>query len=199
LNARFYGTYTVLAFWQTINTPSASRTHTVTFKQYDYPGGPSTSKSAVRTLTPNSESPPILNGYVAVDTITLPCRDIADDQTAAYTTVGVTSDNASDRCLDVVVVDVTGQLLVVNHATGFPNIWWDPPETDRDWGRILGSAVDRAQAVSILDSVANGALSGGPLMVDPDGPGWLLAYSPDAGAPALTAGFWAAWRDSRLS
>ena len=136
---------------------------------------------------------------MAVDTITLPCRDIADDQTAAYTTVGVTSDNASDRCLDVVVVDVTGQLLVVNHATGFPNIWWDPPETDRDWGRILGSAVDRAQAVSILDSVANGALSGGPLMVDPDGPGWLLAYSPDAGAPALTAGFWAAWRDSRLS
>ena len=149
-----------------------SRTHTVTFKQYDYPGGPSTSKSAVRTLTPTTETPPILNGYVAVDTITLPCRDIADDQTAAYTTVGVTSDNASDRCLDVVVVDVTGQLLVVNHATGLPNIWWDPPETDRDWGRILGSAVDRAQAVSILDSVANGALSGGPLMVDPDGPGW---------------------------
>ena len=42
-------------------------------------------------------------------------------------------------------------------------------------------------------------LSGGPLIIDPDGPGWLLAYSPDAGAPALTAGFWAAWRDSRLS
>lgn len=198
LNARFYGTYTVITFWQTINTPSASRTHTVTFKQYDYPGGPSTSRSAVRTLTPDTESPVILNGVVIVDTITLPCRDIADDQTAAYTTVGVTSTNASDRCLDVAVIDVTGQLLLLSHATGFPNIWWDPPEGPRDWGRILGSSYDRAQAVSVLDAPLM-ILSGGPLIIDPDGPGWLLAYSPDAGAPALTAGFWAAWRDSRLS
>jgi hypothetical protein len=199
LNARFYGTYTILTFWQTLNTPSASRTHTCTFKQYDYTGGPSTSVSAVRTLTPTTESPPILNGYVALDTITLPARDIAEDQTTAYTTVSMLSTNASDRCLDVVAVDVTGQLLVFNHATGYPNIWWDPPETDRDWGRILGSSFDRAAAVSVLDSVANGALSGGPLIIDPDGPGWLLAYSPDAGAPALTSTFWAAWRDSRLS
>jgi hypothetical protein len=197
LNARFYGTYTVITFWSTINTPSAARTHTVTFKQYDYPGGPSTSVSAVRTLTPTTETPAILNGVVIVDTITLPVRDIAEDQTAAYTTVGVTSTNASDRCLDVAVIDVTGQLLLVNNATGWPNVWWDPPETDRDWGRILGSPADRAQAVSVLDSVA--ALSGGPLIIDPDGPGWLLAYSPDAGAPALTSTFWAAWRDSRLS
>lgn len=197
LNARFYGTYTVYTFWQTINSPASPRTHTVTFKQYDYPGGPSTSVSAVRVLTPSTESPAILNGVVAVDTITLPARDIAGDQTAAYTTVAVNSTNGSDRCLDAVVVDVTGQLLLVNNATGWPNIWWDPPDTDRDWGRILASSFDRAQAVSILDSVAG--LSGGPLIIDPDGPGWLLAYSPDAGAPALTAEFWAAWRDSRLS
>jgi hypothetical protein len=48
-----------------------------------------------------------------------------------------------------------------------------------------------------MDSVL--ALSGGPLMIDPDGPGWFLVYSPDAGAPSLTAGFWKRWRDSRLS
>jgi hypothetical protein len=197
LNARYYGTYTIIAFWQTINTPSASRTHTVTFKQYDYPSGPSTSVSAVRTLTPSTESPAILNGVVVVDTITLPARDLAEDQTAAFTTAGVTSTNSSDRCLDIAVIDVTGQLLLVNHATGWPNVWWDPPDTDRDWGRILGSPADRAQAVSVLDSVA--ALSGGPLIIDPDGPGWLMCYSPDAGAPALTSTFWAAWRDSRLS
>jgi hypothetical protein len=170
----------------------------VTFKQYDYPGGPSTSRSAVRTLTPSTESPVILNGVVTVDTITLPCRDIADDQTAAYTTVGVTSTNGADRCLDVAVIDVTGQLLLLSHATGFPNIWWDPPEGPRDWGRILGSPTDRSQAVSVLDAPLM-VLSGGPLIIDPDGPGWMLVYSPDAGAPALTAGFWAAWRDSRLS
>jgi hypothetical protein len=198
LNARYSGTHTIATFWSNIDTPSASRTHTVAFKQYDYPGGPSTTRSAARTLTPNTESPAIINGVVIIDTITLPCRDLADDQTAAYTTVGVTSTNANDRCLDVAVIDVTGQLLLLSHATGFPNLWWDPPEGPRDWGRILGSPTDRSQAVSVLDAPLM-VLSGGPLIIDPDGPGWLLCYSPDAGAPALTAGFWAAWRDSRLS
>jgi hypothetical protein len=42
-------------------------------------------------------------------------------------------------------------------------------------------------------------LTGGPLVIDPSGAGWLLAYSPDAGAPGLTATFYPAWRDSRLS
>jgi hypothetical protein len=198
LNARFYGTYSVWAMFGAtgLNTPSASRTVVVTFKQYDYPGGPSTSVSVTRTLTPTTESPPVLNGVVPIDVVTLPCRDIADDQTAAYTTVSVTSTNAADRLLDIIVVDVTGQLLVINGTTAYPNFWWDMPETDRDWGRVLGSTYDRAQAVSVLDSVTT---SGGPPMLDPDGPGWFLVYSPDAGAPSLTAGCWARWRDSRLS
>jgi hypothetical protein len=68
---------------------------------------------------------------------------------------------------------------------------------DKDWGQVLGSAFDRAQAVSILDAVD--VLSGGPLVIDPTGPGWLLAYSPDGGAPSLTAGFWARWREARLT
>jgi hypothetical protein len=198
LNARYYGTYTVIAFLSNIDTPTASRTHTVTFKQYPYPGGTPDTRTVSRTLTPNSEDPVILNGVVIIDTISLPCRDIADDQTAAYFTAGFTSTNANDRALDIAIIDVTGQVLLVNAAApGFPNYWWDIPDSDRDWGRILASTYDRAQAGSILDQVA--AMAGGPLMIDPNGPGWIAAYSPDAGAPALTAGFWAAFRDSRLS
>jgi hypothetical protein len=126
-------------------------------------------------------------------------RDIADDQTAAVTTVGITSTNGSDRFLDVVAVDTAGQVLLVNvrSGSGYPVYFADAPDVDKDWGRVLGSSFDRAQAVSILDSVD--ALSGGPLVIDPTGPGWLLAYSPDGGAPSLTAGFWARWREARLT
>lgn len=199
LNARFYGTYTIYAFASTVNSPASSRTVTVTFTQTDYPGGPSTAGSVARTLTPSTEVPAIANGVINLGEITLPVRDIADDQTAAVTTVGIVSTNGSDRFLDVVAVDTAGQVLLVNvrSGTGYPVYFADAPDVDKDWGRVLGSSFDRAQAVSILDSID--ALSGGPLVIDPTGPGWLLAYSPDGGAPSLTAGFWARWREARLT
>jgi hypothetical protein len=198
LNARFRGTYTIYAFASTVISPASVRTITVSFKQYDYPGGPSTTASIARTLTPNSEVPAIVNGVINLGEITLPARDIADDQTAAFTTVGVVS-TLADRFLDVVAVDCAGQVLLVNvrSGSGYPVYFADAPDIDKDWGRVLGSAYDRPQAVSILDSID--ALSGGPLVIDPTGPGWLLAYSPDAGAPSLTAGFWARWREARLT
>jgi hypothetical protein len=199
LNARFKGTYTIYAFASTVATPTSVRTITVTFTQTDYPGGPSTSATVVRALTPNSEVPAIANGVINLGEITLPVRDIADDQTAAVTTVGINSTNSSDRFLDLVAVDVAGQVLLVNvrSGSGYPVYFADAPDVDKDWGRVLGSAFDRPQAVSILDAVD--ALSGGPLVIDPTGPGWLLAYSPDGGAPSLTAGFWARWREARLT
>jgi hypothetical protein len=195
LNARYYGTYTVVVMAFTLDTPASAHTLTVTFKQYDYPAGPSTSGSVQRVFTPSTE---ITNGVIIVDEITLPLRDIADDQTQAFTTVGVTSSNPLDRFLDVLVIDVSGQVIAVNVAgTGYPNFYLDSPTLDRDWGRVLASPYDRSSAVSVMDSVL--MLSGGPLVIDPYGPGWLMAYSPDAGAPALQTGFYARWRDSRLS
>jgi hypothetical protein len=199
LPARFYGTYTIVAAASTVNTPSAARTVTVTFKQYDYVGGPSSTLAVARTLTPTTESPPIANGMIIVGEISLPVRDIAQDNTTAYTTVSVLSSNASDRFLDILVLDVRGQTCAVNVSTGsgHVNYYYDEPSIDRDWGRILASDYDRAQASSVLDQVM--ALSGGPLIIDPAGAGWLLAYSPDAGAPGLTATYYPRWRDSRLS
>lgn len=199
LNARYYGTYTIIVYFSTVNTPANSRTVTVTFKQYDYPGGPSTSLAVARTLTPNTESPPIANGMIIVGELTLPVRDIAADNTAAYFTVAVNSTNSSDRALDVLVLDVRGQTAAINvsSGSGHVNYYMDEPGIDRDWGRILASDYDRPQATSILDQVA--ALSGGPLVIDPASAGWLLAYSADAGAPGLTATYYPRWRDARLS
>ena len=197
LNARFAGTYTVVAMAYTIDSPSASRTLTVTVSQYDYPGGAASTAVVSRTYTPNSESPPIANGVVVVGELSLPVRDIAEDQTAAYFTVKVSSTNSNDRFLDVVFCDVAGQTILVNSANAYSNYYLDEPAPDRQWGRVLGSVYERSQAVGIFDQVL--ALSGGSLMIDPDGPGWMLAYSPDAGAPALTASFYPRWRDSRLS
>ena len=72
LNARFYGTYTVVALASVVNTPSASRTLTIGFKQYDYLGGPSTTRTVARTLTPSTETPVITNGFIVVGEITPP-------------------------------------------------------------------------------------------------------------------------------
>jgi hypothetical protein len=199
INARYYGTYTIIAVASTVNTPASSRTVTVTFKQYDYTGGPSTSRSVARTLTPNTESPVIVNGFIVIGEITLPCRDIAADNTAAFTTAAVNSTNSSDRFLDLLVIDVRGQLAAINiSGAGHVNYYLDEPSIDRDWGRVLASDYDRAQATSVLDA-NDMILSGGPLVIDPAGAGWLLAYSPDAGAPGLTATYYPRWRDSRLS
>jgi hypothetical protein len=199
LPARYYGTYTIIAVASVVNTPSASRTWTIGFKQYDYTSGPSTTRTVARTFTPTTESPVITNGFVVVGEITLPCRDIAPDNSTAFTNVTVTSTNTSDRLLDILVLDVRGQLAAINiSGTGHVNYFLDEPDIDRDWGRILASDYDRPQATSVLDA-NDMILSGGPLLIDPNGPGWLLAYSPDAGAPGLTATFFARWRDSRLS
>jgi hypothetical protein len=90
LNARFYGTYTILAVASTVNSPGSARTLTIGFKQYDYVGGPSSTLSVARTLTPSTETPPIANGLIIVGEVTLPVRDLAPDQTSAFTTVTVT-------------------------------------------------------------------------------------------------------------
>jgi len=198
LAARFGGTYTIVAVLSNVASPGSSRDITATFTQYDYPGGPSSTAAVTRTLTPSSESPPIVNGVVVLGEVFLPCRDIAPDQTAAYTTVKVNSTQGSDRVLDILALDVTGQVVIINSATGKVNYYLDAPEGVASIGRYLGSDYDRAQASSVLDSVL--ALSGGPLTIDPGGPGWLLAYSHDPpGAPALNGTFYPRWRDARLT
>jgi hypothetical protein len=161
-------------------------------KQYEYVGGPSVSSTASRTLIPSNDSS---NGMIDIGVLTLPYRSMAKDNTTAYFTVGITSTNTSDRFLDVLFLDTTGQTVIISTPSDYVNFYVDAPTSDRDIGRILGSAFDRNEAVSVTDSAL--AISGGPLTVDP-GDNVLLAYCVE-GAPALAVTYYAAWFIDRLS
>lgn len=192
VNAVFGGTYTFTGVALTLNTPSSARTWTVTVKQYEYAGGPSTSQSVSRTFTPSTD---VTNGIVPLGELTLPGRDIAPDNSTAIFTITVTSTNTSDRVMDVLALDTQGQTIMVNEPSqGYVNFYCDQPDPDVSVGRVLGSAFDRAEAVSVMDAAT---ISGGPLVVYP-GDQILFAYSP-AGAPALVAFHWPSFYLDRIS
>jgi hypothetical protein len=172
VNADFAGTYTVILTNFSWSTPGSASTVTVTVKQYDYPGGPSSSVTVTRTVTPNTD---VTNGIVIIDNVTLPIRATPPDNSISYYTVAVTSTVAADRFLDVLFIDTEGQLIVVNvgDSNSYSTYWIDPPTATEDLGLLTGSVFDRSAAVS----VANYAImSGGPLTAEP-GDNSLLVYA----------------------
>jgi hypothetical protein len=198
VNARFNGTYSILAVAETINSPSTSRTVTLTIKEYEYSGGPATSTTVARAFVPDTtgavDLTSGLNGFVALGEVTLPQRDIAPDNTASYFTVTVTDTDTSDRWLDVLFIDTSGQLVLINLGSGYTSYFVDVPDQTSDFGRILGSQGDRNQAASVL---ANAIVSGGPLLVNP-GSNTMLMYSVD-GAPSAVGTYRPAYRIDRPS
>jgi hypothetical protein len=198
VNARFNGTYSILAVAETINSPSSSRTVTLTIKEYEYSGGPATSTTVARTFVPDTtgavDITSGLNGFVNLGYATLPQRDIAPDNTASYFTVTVTDTDTSDRWLDVLFIDVSGQMVLVNLSSGYLNYFVDVPDQKSDVGRVLASQADRNQAASVL---AGANISGGPLLVNP-GNNTLLAYAVE-GPPSIVATYRPAYRVDRPS
>jgi len=191
VNARFGGTYSIVAVANSWNNPSAARTVTVTVWQTEYAGGPSSSVSVSRTFTPATD---ITNGIVTIGELTLPGKDIPVDNVAMFHTAGITDSNLSDQYLDILLLDTQGQTLIINETQAYSTYYLDEPASDRDIGRVLGSSLDRARAVSVLD---NAFVSGGPLVVDP-GDSQLFVYSAE-GAPSLVATYSARWYLDRLS
>lgn len=189
LPPHFDGTYSVYVCAATMNSPSASRTWTVTVNGYESdPGGslPSAteSSSCARTFVPNTD-PTVNNNLVCVGEITLPMKDIPPENLAAVYKVVANSTNSSDTIQDIIFLDTMGQTVVINEPTlSYPNYFIDEPTPDTDIGRILGSQFDRPNAISVLD---NAYPSGGPLTVEP-GDNILFAYCVE-GAPALTASY----------
>ena len=179
VNARFAGTYTLILSNFTFDTPASSRTVTVTVKQYEYPGGPAASTAVARTFTPSSD---ITNGLVILDNVTLPVKQIPDDNTSAYFTVNVNGTNANDRYLDLLFLDTDGQLVYVNIGDGnsYVSYFLDAPTASQDLGLLSGTDFDRSSAVSVAQYAI---ISGGPLMASP-GNNALLVYAVE-GQPAL--------------
>jgi hypothetical protein len=164
------------------NSPSASRTVTVTVNEYERLGGGVTSTQSVsRLLTPNTDAP---NNIVSIGELTLPNKDLPDENSNAVYFVVVNSSNASDTIQDVMMLDTMGQTVFINESTGYAQYFIDEPFPDKDIGRILGSQYDRPFAISVLDSAFP---TGGPITLEP-GDNILFAYCYE-GAPALQASY----------
>lgn len=192
VNARFSGTYTVIAVANSWDSPSDSRTVTVTVYETEYTGGPSSSQSVSRTFTPSTD---IDNGIAVIGELTIPSKDVAPDNTSMFHTAGITDTDTSDEYLDILFLDTQGQTVIVNETNGgYATYYLDEPSSDRDIGRVMGSTYGRPQAVSVLDSAF---VSGGPLTVDP-GDNALFCYAVE-GAPALIASYSPRWFIDRLS
>jgi len=189
LAARFDGTYTCYLIASSWASPSSSRLLPITLKQYPYTGGTAVSLPLTRTVTPSTD---ITNGYVEMGPVTLPLAELPPGQLQAYFTVAVTSGNTSDRFLDVLFLDVTGQTLLVNVAgtSLLNNIWADAPDANRALGGIYGSNADRDQSWSITANIDR--MSGGAFSVEPTQHNRLLTYS-QQGAPAVTGQYLPHW------
>jgi hypothetical protein len=193
ISASFGGTYSFMLTAASWASASSAHTVTITVYQYEYASGPSITAQVSRTFTPSTD---VTNGMVTIGELTLPVADIAPDNTAASFAVAVTDNFTSTRYLDCLILDTQGQTCWVNlPSTEYPIMYVDEPASDRDLGRVMGSAFGRSQAVSVL---ANSFVSGGPLTVDPGNANTLLCYSM-TGVPSLAAYYSPRWFLDRLS
>ena len=206
VNAGFQGTYTVVAVAGTTvanpwSQPAVPRTLTVSIRQYEYTGGPHATAQVARTFTPVTDDPS-QNGILPIGEVTLPIKDVDPGNTSAFYTItidetssGLTQPN--DLFLDVMFLDTQGQTVIISDAVdnAYQTYYLDAPASNRDLGRIMGSNVDRTQAVSVMDQCV--AISGGPLALYP-GDNVILAYACE-GAPQLGITYFPAWYLERTS
>jgi hypothetical protein len=193
VNALYRGTYSVILMNFTWDSPAVPRQITVTFYQYEYANGPVWTVQLTRTLTPATD---IINGLIVMGEITLPVKDMDPSNTSAYHAVSINDTDQNDQFLDVLLLDTQGQTVIINIPPGnaYTNFFIDEPTSDRDLGRIMGSNLDRSQAISCLDSCI---ISGGPFYLLP-GDNVFLAYSP-SGAPNLGVSYLPRWFSDRIS
>lgn len=193
VNALFNGTYTVVLVNYLWDSPTVSRQVTVTVNQYEYINGPAYPLSITRTVTPATD---IVNGIIVMGELTLPVKAVDPSNTSAYFTVAITDTNILDQFLDILFLDTQGSTVMVNIPPGntYSNYFIDEPTPDRDLGLILGSDLDRSQAISVMDSAI---ISGSPFYLTP-GDNLFLAYTA-SGAPNLGVSYASRWYLERLS
>jgi hypothetical protein len=187
VNALFNGTYTVVLTAYNWDSPSSSRSVSVSVNQFEYAGGPVYSTTITRAFTPSTD---ITNGFVIMGELTLPVKYIDPSNLSAYFTVSVNDTDVNDQFLDVIFLDTQGSTVLVNIPPGntYVNMFIDEATPERDLGLILGSDLDRSQAVSILDY---SIVSGSPFYIT-QGDNTFFAYAIE-GAPNLGVSFENRW------
>jgi hypothetical protein len=168
----------------------------VTVTQYEYysgAGDPAYQLAVTRTFTPATD---ISNGICIMGELTLPVKLVDPSNTSSFFTVSITDTDQNDQFLDVLFLDSQGSTVLVNlppGASSYVNMFIDEPTADRDLGLILGSDLDRSQAVSVMDAAI---ISGSPFYILP-GDNTFLAYT-TAGAPNLGVSYLNRWYLERL-
>jgi hypothetical protein len=190
--ADFDGTYSIALINSSWNNPSASRTISVTVKQYEYAGGASyTTVTTPVTIVPNNVTPPLLpNGVLLCGYITLPFKAFPKDNTGGFFTVIVNDSNTSDRFYDCLILDTMGQTVIISEPTsGYINYYLDQPDPKFDLGAFLGSQQGRPYSISVTDALG---MATGPMSLHP-GENAFLVYCADAVVPAVAGSYWPAF------
>lgn len=196
LQARYDGTYQVILTNFSWNAPTTSRTITLTIIQHKA-DGTTPSVTLTRTFIPNTDPDHVnlLNGLVLMGTVTLPLYAISPGNNTDTIQFTVNDTNTSDRFLDTLLLDVTGQTVIYSSsASGVNNLWVTEPDLGIDIGQVYGSQNDWDQASSVMYDVP--VISGGPMAVLP-GENPFFCYSVQ-GAPALQASYLPRWNLDRL-
>ena len=116
--------------------------------------------------------------------------EVAPDNQSAVYGVTVHSDNNADRFLDLVLLDVTGQTVMIAADIGFTNYFIDEPGVTA--GPRRNPRVGLRPDPGAVGHRIAGRLSGGPFILEP-GPGnLLLAYSIN-GSPSLGLDYYPRW------
>jgi len=199
MNAAFNSTYTVMLANYSWDNPNgtAARQITVTINQYAYPGGPQSSVQVSRSLVPSTD---VVNGLIGFGEVTLPINEYAGYNDQSYFTVSIQDTDQSDRFMDVLFLDTTGQTIITNIDPGqaaygqYVNYFYDEATADRDLGFMGASFQDRQHSVSVLPFTS---ISGGALYITP-GDNLFMTYSP-SGAPNLGVQYAPRWFLDRTS
>lgn len=189
--ARYEGTYTVLLIASSLNGATA-RTITVTVRQYEAAAGAVSTVTAQQSITPSG----VTNGVINLGEITLPVKQMSAENIDSNFTVSVVSGNTADRFLDLLLIDTSGQLVLINlTGGGYSDYYFDAPSVTQLVGLALGTDTDRTGAVSVMGSLGT-IMSGGPMQLTP-GDNVFTVYA-TAGMPGLEGDYWPRWQQERL-
>ena len=126
--------------------------------------------------------------------VTLPIKDYARHNDQSYFTVMINDTDQGDSFMDVLLLDATGQTVLVNIAPGTPgynsyvNYYMDEPTPDRDLGFVGATTQSRQHQVSVLDYTM---VTGGPPYISP-GDNLLMVWSP-SGSPNVGLQYACRW------
>ena len=193
VNARFNGTYSVVAVANSWDSPTTSHTVTVAVQQWTAQSQttPTSTQSVQFAFTPNQ----LASNMVVLGEMTIPSKELPPQNLNSYYTATIQSSDTNDSFLDILFLDTMGSTVIVQSPQQYVNYYLEAPSDTRDIGYVLGSVFDLDDAVSVLDYCK---ITGGPLTIEPYANPLLLLYAYE-GAPNCQMTYFPHWYEDRLA